>query len=71
MTDNDADRSMDRQQQGAFADAGQDQKKGETCELGGCCGMVEGPGGRLRLGLLIALAVVVLGLLVYGFATAG
>jgi hypothetical protein len=36
----------------------------------GCCGMT-GRGGRLRVGLLIVLAVVVVVLLVHGFVTAG
>ncbi len=36
----------------------------------GCCGMT-GRGGRLRIGLLIVLAVVVVVLLVHGFAAAG
>jgi len=41
------------------------------CESGcGCCGM-SGRGGKLRIGLLVVLAVVVVVLLVYGFATAG
>lgn len=48
-------------------------KDGDTteCESGcGCCGM-SGRGGKLRIGLLVVLAVVVVVLLVYGFATAG
>jgi len=32
---------------------------------------MSGRGGRLRIGLLVVLAVVVVVLLVYGFATAG
>ncbi len=36
----------------------------------GCCGM-SGRGGKLRIGLLIAVFVVVVVLLVHGFATAG
>lgn len=34
-----------------------------------CCGM-EGPGGKLRVGLLLFAAVVMVALLVWGFATA-
>jgi len=68
VANHDLERPMDGQRQDASPDV---EKKGDACELGGCCGMVAGPGGRLRLGLLIALAVVVIGLLVYGFATAG
>jgi len=59
-----------------------DRAAGESCECGkdgvttecesgcGCCGM-SGRGGKLRIGLLVVLAVVVVVLLVYGFATAG
>ncbi|MBN1152956.1 MAG: hypothetical protein JXA58_07085 [Dehalococcoidia bacterium] len=36
----------------------------------GCCGM-GGRGGRLRIGLLVVLAVVVVVLLVQGFSAAG
>jgi len=36
----------------------------------GCCGM-SGRGGKFRIGLLIAVFVVVVVLLVHGFATAG
>ncbi|NLE94694.1 MAG: hypothetical protein GX600_03270 [Dehalococcoidia bacterium] len=36
----------------------------------GCCGM-SGRGGKLRIGLLIVLAVVVVILLVQGFSAAG
>ena len=43
---------------------------GATCESGGCCGMTSGRGGKLRVALLIVLAVVVVVLLVHGFATA-
>jgi len=68
MASHDINQPADRQRQDTSPDI---EKKGDNCELGGCCGMVAGPGGRLRMGLLIALAVVVIGLLVYGFATAG
>ncbi len=44
---------------------------GSDCAPGcACCGM-SGRGGKLRIGLLIALAVVIVVLLVQGFATAG
>ncbi len=36
-----------------------------------CCCAMWGPGGRFRIGLLIAMAVVVTAILVWGFSTAG
>jgi len=43
---------------------------GTDAEDCGCCGM-SGRGGKLRIGLLIVVFVVVVVLLVHGFATAG
>ncbi len=54
-----------------------EEQGGKTCGLKdggafecGCCGM-SGRGGKLRIGLLIVLAVVVVILLVQGFSAAG
>ncbi len=58
------------EQQGASNRVAEQEKKDAACELGGCCAMIAGRGGKLRLALLIALAVVVVVLLVHGFATA-
>ncbi len=46
------------------------QKADAPAEQGIGCGMT-GPGSRLRVGLLIALAVVVVVLLIWGFSSAG
>jgi len=48
----------------------QDERNGDVCGAGGCCGMYTGRGGKIRMALLVVLAVVVVVLLVHGFATA-
>ena len=70
MAQGNAEHTKVVEQQVAPGGVEKDEKKGSACELGGCCAVVSGPGGKLRLALLIALAIVVVALLVYGFATA-
>jgi hypothetical protein len=68
MTSQKSDSSLDLQAQGPSApDTGQEEPEPEL----GCGCMMRGPGGRLRLALLIVGAVVIIGLIAYGFATAG
>ena len=47
-----------------------DEGTSSTCESGCCCGM-SGTGGKIRVALLIVVAIVVVVLMVRGFATAG
>ena len=56
--------------QGAPGASEQDERKGAVCGAGGCCGMYTGRGGKVRMALLVVLAVVVVVLLVHGFAAA-
>ncbi len=71
MTGRGSDGSIDERKQEASTSGAQDEDKGAVCEAGGCCGITSGRGGKLRVALLIVLAVVVVVLLVHGFATAG
>jgi len=69
MSSQKPDSSLDQQVQGA---SGPDTGAQEEPDIPlGCGCFARGPGGRLRLALLIVGAVVIFGLLVYGFATAG
>jgi hypothetical protein len=70
MASQEADRLRDKRERTSSPGVEKDEKQGDACELGGCCGMIAGRGGKLRLGLLIVLAVVIVVLLVHGFATA-
>jgi len=70
MPEHGSDGLNEERKQGAPSSGSQDEDKDAVCATGGCCGMYTGRGGKLRVALLIVLAVVVVVLLVHGFATA-
>lgn len=71
MTSRGSDGSTDERKQVTSGAGERDERNGAVCGAGGCCGMYAGRGGKVRMALLVVLAVVVVVLLVHGFAAAG